>query len=284
MTNTTDGYPYLAGLFSSAGGTPLSLHGRVLARLCQIPSGLAGVLTGLALLALAMVSLPRDMRRQLLMLLRAACEPFRSADIPVRRRLRLPSLGWRAVTVGMTLLLIANDPAFDSLWTARAECYIPENNSTENERITELVYDFEGRLAQVNSPEGVINYGYNPATGQLTNTCTLNSGIAYQYDELGRLKTVSLLKRNGTNLLDPEITRYTYTKTGSRDTVTLPNGVVTRYLYDSLDRLTNLTHTANGVLLASYTYQLHATGRRTNAVEILRTEDEATRYQTNTFT
>lgn len=55
-------------------------------------------------------------------------------------------------------------------------------------------------------------------------------------------------------------------------------------VYDSLNRLTNLTHSLGGTnLLASYSYQLHPTGRRTNAVEILKTEDTATPYITNTL-
>ncbi|HWQ91933.1 MAG TPA: RHS repeat-associated core domain-containing protein, partial [Clostridia bacterium] len=58
----------------------------------------------------------------------------------------------------------------------------------------------------------------------------------------------------------------------------------TRYQYDNLNRLTNLTHTAsNGALLASYSYQLHPTGRRTNAVEILATDDSQTPWMTNTI-
>jgi RHS repeat-associated protein len=66
---------------------------------------------------------------------------------------------------------------------------------------------------------------------------------------------------------------------GNRSTVTLPSGVVTTYLYDSLNRLTNLTHTVSSTLKASYSYKLDATGRRTNAVEIL--GDEYAGYMTN---
>ncbi len=41
-------------------------------------------------------------------------------------------------------------------------------------------------------------------------------------------------------------------------------------------RLTNLTHTSNNAVLANYIYQLHPTGRRTNAIEILMTEGTPT--------
>jgi hypothetical protein len=245
-----------------------------------VPAEGSGALTGLALAVLAVVCLPREMRRRMAIgartFLSASAEPAAA-----RRRLRLPSLAWRAVTVSAVLLLVANDPALDPLWTARAECIYPANASTENERITELAYDFDGHLTQVNCPEGVINYGYDLATGRRTSTCTINSEVAYGYDALGRLETVRVLKRNGAPLGTPEQAVYTYTKTGSRETVSLPNGVVTTYLYDSLNRLTNLTHQAGSTNLATYSYKLHPTGRRTNAVEILRQEDGT--YLTNTL-
>ena len=41
------------------------------------------------------------------------------------------------------------------------------------------------------------SYGYDLATSRHIRTCTANSEVAYGYDELGRLKTVTVLKRNG---------------------------------------------------------------------------------------
>src|SRR5439155_11519307 len=96
-----------------------------------------------------------------------------------------------------------------------------------------------------------------------------------------RLKTVTVLKRNGVAVTN-ETTTYTYTKVGSRASVTLPNGVVTAYLYDNLNRLTNLTHQAGTTNLARYSYKLDLTGHRTNAVEILRQEEGT--YLTNNLT
>jgi len=79
------------------------------------------------------------------------------------------------------------------------------------------------------------------------------------------------------------VTAYTYDNVGNRSRVTLPNGVVTTYLYDSLNRLTNMTHQAGPTNLATYIYKLDATGRRTNAVELLLQEGSAG-YLTNTLT
>src|SRR5207248_2900490 len=103
------------------------------------------------------------------------------------------------------------------------------------------------------------------------------------YDELGRLKSVALSKRNGEGI-SAQVTSYAYNPVGNGASVTLPNGVITTYEYDALNRLTNLTHSLGGTnLLASYNYQLHSTGRRTNAVEIIKTEDGGTPWITNTL-
>jgi YD repeat-containing protein len=186
-------------------------------------------------------------------------------------RLRLPALGWRAVAVTLVGALLGADPNLRMCSLKAADCSIPSNPSTPTSRSTLLGYDQDGRTTQVNSPEGVINFGYDAATGRHATTCTANSEIAYGYDELGRLRTVSVLKRNGFALTNAEVTTYAYTGTGGRQSVTMPNGVISIYTYDILDRLTNLTHTVGGTnLLASFSYKLHPTGRRTNAVEVIR--------------
>jgi uncharacterized protein RhaS with RHS repeats len=195
-------------------------------------------------------------------------------------RLRGPGMFWQVCTAIVIICLLGSDPRLD-FWSARAECANPTNSSSDAVRLTYFGYDLEGHLTQVNCPEGVINYGYDEATGRHISTCTPNNEVGYQYDELGRLEHVTVLKRNGT--VTNEVTTYTYTDVGSRSTVTLPNGVITTNRYDSLNRLTNVTHSLGGTnLLASYTYGLHSTGRRTNAVEILKQEDG--NWQTNTLT
>src|SRR5947207_8241055 len=83
-------------------------------------------------------------------------------------------------------------------------------------------------------------------------------------------------------LTTPEQSTYTYHAVGNRETITLPNGIVSTWKYDNLNRLTNLTHQAGTTNLATYVYQLHATGRRTNASEIIRLPDGT--YRTNSLT
>jgi RHS repeat-associated protein len=286
-TNVCDGYAALVGRPDGGGdGSPRSRFARALA---MVPGETLGSMLAIPLLAFLIALFPLDKRRLILESMREAwligvvqLSPTRAEATGRHRRgrLHLPSLAWRYATVVTIVALVGSDPAYDRLWTAQAECVIPSNSSTETERQTYFGYDFEGRLKQVNCPEGVINYGYDLATGRHISTCTTNAEYQYTYDELGRLETVVVLKRNGVST--NETTRYTYTKVGSRETVTLPNGVVTRYHYDDLNRLTNMTHVAGTTNLASYTYQLHRTGRRTNAVEVLRQENDT--YLTNTIT
>lgn len=200
------------------------------------------------------------------------------------KRFRLPSYGWRLVTIITLAALIGSDPRFDALWTARAACTDPGNsNISPTIRITEFSYDVEGRLAQVNSPEGYINYNYDLATGRHLGTCTKNSETTYEYDALGRLWKVNAIKRNGSTI--NETTIYTYTAVGSRESVSLPNGVVTTWQYDELNRLTNMVNvkTSGNELLSQFSYKLDPSGRRTNAVEILKQESGSPAYQTNTL-
>ena len=133
---------------------------------------------------------------------------------------------------------------------------------------TENTYNARGELIQVSTPEGSINYTYDVKTGAKTRVWTLNSDIRYTYDAMNRLKTVEVHKRNGVELGNPEVTTYDYTKVGSRASISLPNGITTSYQYDSLNRLTNLTHKKADTLIASYTYNLLPTGRRSAVMEV----------------
>ena len=142
--------------------------------------------------------------------------------------------------------------------------------------VTSMSYDLENRVTQIAAPEGTINYAYNPASGYKSRTWTTNSDTYYAYDALGRLQTLTAVKRNGQALNPPEVTAYTYTPVGNRASVTLPNGIQTLYTYDQMSRLAGLQHVAtNGAVLSSYAYQYNAANRRTNAIEIVTGSDGA---------
>jgi RHS repeat-associated protein len=305
-TDASSTYVAASGLGNSdlfAGRWPLTQ--RAAAVLARVPQQGQGALSGLLLLALAAMWTLSAKRQQLALALRGASPTFQwkrtgvrkslfsalcafctpkafgaAVKSPTPRRFRLPAVGWRLSTALTIIALLFTDPRLD-FWSLHAACAYPSNPSNETTRVTTFAYDLDGHLTQVNCPEGVINYDYDPATGRHTSTCTTNSYVAYGYDKLGRLETVTVSKRHGVPLATNEVTTYHYDQVGNRASVSLPNGIVSTYFYDSLNRLTNLTHTHGTSLLASYSYQLHPTGRRTNAVEILKTEETATPYITN---
>lgn len=137
-------------------------------------------------------------------------------------------------------------------------------------------YDTDGNLTRIESPEGIINYQYSPITGQKVRTWTGQdwetriTDTTYTYDELGRLQTVTVWRRDGVDLTTPETTTYTYNAAGSRQSTELPNGVYTEYNYDPLNRLSGLTHYQSDqktATISSFTYSLYADNMRAGAEE-----------------
>ena len=51
-------------------------------------------------------------------------------------------------------------------------------------------YDALGNLVLEDTPEGTINYAYDPVTGSLIRNWTANNDTAYGYDDQGRLEHV----------------------------------------------------------------------------------------------
>jgi RHS repeat-associated protein len=164
--------------------------------------------------------------------------------------------------------------------------------STPDQRVTDQVFDEFGRMMQVSSPEGVLNYRYNLANGFLERTfssATTASGAAgdavhstqYGYDRLGRQTTVTVNERN--NVPVTEVTEYRYDRVGNLDMVLLPaagsSRVITDYNYDPLYRLVSQVTFVNGnpgvnvtldsgeQVLGQYDYTLRADGKRSKAVE-----------------
>ena len=155
------------------------------------------------------------------------------------------------------------------------QAQITENVGGGTTRRTSFGYDPDGRLISLASPEGKIFYEYDPITGRKDRTFTANSDILYDYDPLGRLAAVTVLKQNGAVLTDPDITTYDYNDVGSQSAITYPNNTQTTYTYDSLNRLTELVNQDLNVggassprLLSSYSYSLAPNGRRTGVTEI----------------
>jgi RHS repeat-associated protein len=105
-----------------------------------------------------------------------------------------------------------------------------------------------------------LNYRYD-SLGSITNlwSSTAN-GVTncYQYDVLGRLTNVFA---NGGSV------SYNFDVIGNLQSMRYGNGVTNLYQYDSRNRLTNQVWKSGSTMLASFAYQLGATGNRTALAE-----------------
>ncbi len=91
-----------------------------------------------------------------------------------------------------------------------------------------------------------------------------NKKVIYTYDELNRLKTVTI------DWLTPKQTAtYNYDDAGRLDWVQNFNGSITDYGYDNANRLTTLENKKSDTttILASYSFTLDANGNRTQTVQ-----------------
>jgi RHS repeat-associated protein len=151
-------------------------------------------------------------------------------------------------------------------------------------RTTTFGYDLDNNLTSIATPEGTVNYVYDPATDRHTETYTANSDIAYTYDQLGRLSTVSVKEQNGIVLGTQLVTTYFYTAVGNVDHITYANGTETDYTYDSLSRVLSVTNKEGSQLLSSYTYTVNLDGLRTGVSEQELESDNTTSTVTKAWT
>ena len=143
-------------------------------------------------------------------------------------------------------------------------------------------YDDNGRVSRIDSPQGVINYDYDAITSQQSRTWTGTNPAApindfeYQYDILGRMSTVTVVRRNGQTLSTPEETGYTYDLLGNLVRLDHSNGDVTEYVFDGFNRLLRLTNYApdtsptvlsNNPKLSEFQYDVREDGSRSGAHE-----------------
>ncbi len=159
------------------------------------------------------------------------------------------------------------------------EISVTQTNGVET-RVTTQTYNGKGELIQIDSPEGTVSYEYD-AYGRKTRTFTGDpadpiTDTLYTYDELGRLLTVSVVERNNVTLGTPETTRYEYDLVGNLDGSTLPNGVITDYIYDELNRLVSLIHyegdatpetLSDNQKIVRFDYDLREDGRKNGSTE-----------------
>jgi len=128
---------------------------------------------------------------------------------------------------------------------------------------TTYSYDIRDRLTSKQTPQGTLNYTYDP-TGGLTGMLSSNAdgvSVNYEYDDQYRLTKVNDTRTGATP------TTYTYDQVGNLESLTRSNGVRSDYTYNSLNRLINLANTKSGATQSSYAYTLDRTGRRLSVTE-----------------
>jgi RHS repeat-associated protein len=134
---------------------------------------------------------------------------------------------------------------------------------TDPSGVTTYTYDPQtDRLVSKQTPFGTISYTYD-AAGDVTEISSSNQNgavMAYQYDKLNRLSTVTVPGQSPT--------LYSYDAVGNLSGYTYPNGVATTLQYDPLNRLTSLASQGAQGAVASYAYTLGAAGNRTGATEL----------------
>jgi YD repeat-containing protein len=155
-------------------------------------------------------------------------------------------------------------------YTALGQPYVV----TDDSGATTYTYDADGNILEENTPEGIIQYGYN-ALDQHIATWTDTTGASntgemlesYSYDDLGRLSGMTVSRLNGANTSSALNTVYGYDGNGNKVYESDPNGDVTNYTYDALNRLTAETVKNDGTTLYSVAYTLNLDGTRHSATE-----------------
>jgi len=148
----------------------------------------------------------------------------------------------------------------------------------DDRQVEEYSYDPEGHILSVITPEGTVNYEYDPITGRQKNTNTASGRVDtdYSYDSIGRLAGIATVS---------EKVYYHYDAVGNRQWQCIdkdnnfngsnpdnPTGyeIKTGYTYDSLNRLTNMVHMKTGAVnLSAYNYTLNDNGSRHSLSETL---------------
>ena len=123
---------------------------------------------------------------------------------------------------------------------------------------TDYDYDIRDRLQTLTYPDGrKLDYGYDANSNRTSLVATIGTTVlttTYTYDDASRLDVVT----------DPNLGTHDhdYDPNGNRESLSYPNDTATSYLYDDLNRLTNLTTTGPGGTIQIYDFTLGPTGNR----------------------
>ncbi|MHB1524597.1 MAG: putative Ig domain-containing protein, partial [Candidatus Dormibacteria bacterium] len=141
---------------------------------------------------------------------------------------------------------------------------------------TSSTYDVNGNLVQITSPQGTINYTYDPATGLETGVSTSNTSIQYGYDQAGELTTVTTSKLDGATLTTNLVTTYGYDLDGGLVSTQNANGTTEAHTYNAVNQLTSIVDKNGSTTIASFSYGHDAAGHVSSETDFS--------GQTNTYT
>lgn len=133
---------------------------------------------------------------------------------------------------------------------------------------TSYAYDNRDRLISKATPAGTLNYTYDGAGNVLTLASSNTNGVSmtYTYDADDRLSTATdnrLLAQGASSA----VTSYSYDQVGNLAGYTYPNGIQTNHVYDTVNRLTQISSSKSG-LLSSFIYSLGPEGNQLSASEL----------------
>jgi RHS repeat-associated protein len=131
---------------------------------------------------------------------------------------------------------------------------------TDGRGLTKYDYDTRDRLKTITMPDQkTVGYGYD-LLDNITLLTTQAGTTTYGYDRLNRLDTV----KDGNRLLAD----YDYDAVGNLTQTKLANGSVESRLYDTRDRLTQITtKNVTGTIFSDFKYTLDAVGNRKKVEE-----------------
>ena len=120
-------------------------------------------------------------------------------------------------------------------------------------------YDVNGNLIQVSSPQGTINYTYDPATGNEIGISSSNTSIQYSYDQAGEMKSATVSKLDGQTLASRSSQATATTSTEISSALRTPTAQPRRALPD-LNELTSIVDTGSSGTIASFAYTYDSDG------------------------
>ena len=149
------------------------------------------------------------------------------------------------------------------------------DSGNQGDGTTTHTYNADGRMVIRDTPQGTLTYEYDVQTGRQTAVQGVTTRTEYGYDVQGRLTSVLVVDRLGTN--PNELTEYIFNRFGQLDWEVGPNGVTKDNQYDDhgrLDRIVQFNDTntngqldAGETMVAQFDYTHDAVGNRLSSAE-----------------